>query len=696
VGPPVYRPNLALESRPGPSAYRPLSGERPAPKRQFTQGALQRMNATAGRGIGASQPAAQPQTQQRLQGPPVYRPNLALEARPAPSAYRPSSSETPARNKQLAGGTLQRMNATAGRGTGASQPAAQPQTQQRLQGPPVYRPQNPAAAQRKTTDPPAYRPNLGLKPRPAPPVYRPGSGSSALLLKATASKLAAPKMPDSGMRGSKKFDVIQRSIEEEYNQLIAGLKQFKGQPIQPPPTPPLAKITVPGPPPELIEELLRQPGAVVRRAALGQPPPELIEELLRQPGAVVKGAGRMPTQPNVIPPPPTPPLAQPPPTPPKVRRPTIVEEEEEEEGEEEEVSVEEISEEELRQLAIEAPQTPILYGYEVEQGILGATPGESTSVFGAGGLAGNLASFAWSSNPSNVPSAIGLEGGGVTSVAGGVGDVYGIVNASKTIHEARKVLSQYDLSPEKKQEIAEWLLANRKVKSAGADLASMLVDAPGQTIDIIGDIANVAGASWASTVGAVGTGLSLPVSTFVAVRGARSAHLAGKYKKEVEKALKSQDLQKLGKQSELYKAAAYMRSQMWKRQARHAIGATGAAIGTVGSAFAIAGTAVASAALFATPVGWALGAAGAVVALGVGGYKAYRFVRKRRRKKAGRGLGGKRSHVAAVLLQALQSNDPAEYQAAVAIVEARDLEPKVLLADKVKGRELLEEKLKSW
>jgi hypothetical protein len=738
VGPPVYRPNLALESRPAPSAYRPLSGERPAPKRQFTQGALQGMNATAGRGTGASQPAAQPQTRQRLQGPPVYHPALAVEARPAPSVYRPFSGEMPPRSSQFPRGALQRMNATTGRGTGASQPAAQSQTRPRLLGPPVYRPQNPAALQRKTAGPPAYRPNLGLEPRPAPPVYRPGSGTGTLLPKATASKIAAPRMPDSGMRGSKKLEVIQwsiapapqfpaaalpsagraaltRVVQRSGYSLFGGpdpraqlglLNVFdlesvpRGGPVVPAPLIAPA-LTIEETVDQLIADLERQrqedeldrlltelEEEAEARAELDQLIADLERQRQEEEGVTIPPANAssgilMP--PNVIPPPPTPPLG-------RMRTrtlPPISESDDESEVEAEsefepefepefESESEPESESEFEGPVVRRkPKFPRRLRAEIVGGpVENLVTAASPGIYtGPFSLLDVAGSLASFPFGPN-PANVPTPIGYAASPSSFASGLGDIVGIARASYTIDQARKVLR-NPHATR--AEKELARRQLKSAGADLGTELLDVGGQITNLAGTFTGVTAVSGAASFA------SVPVSGVVAGRAIWRAGRAGKHQRKLEQALRS--IPRTAEYSDLRDALKFARRQMIRRQVRQGFGAAGALL-SVGGGIALGVGAVATtAALMATPVGWGLAAAGGAVALTVGAYKGIRYIHKRRTGRK----GGKRSSHADKLILAL-SDPRISDNVKRSVREALSLKTQKLTG----GKQLLEEKLSSW
>jgi hypothetical protein len=107
-------------------------------------------------------------------------------------------------------------------------------------------------------------------------------------------------------------------------------------------------------------------------------------------------------------------------------------------------------------------------------------------------------------------------------------------------------------------------------------------------------------------------------------------------------------------ESDLQETAIFAQKQMRNRKRRQLIGAAGAALGVGGTIALGVGVGIAAAATLATPIGWGLLGASAVVALGLGVHKAYRHVKKRRNNQ----LGADRKRHAEAIVDALHATPP--------------------------------------
>jgi hypothetical protein len=658
-GQPVYRPQAPeIQTKaahiPGcaPPVYRPLG---PPVQREL-----------AARGKAAN--------------PVMHSPNFALESRPAPSVYRPFSGQTLAQNPQFSGGTgtLQRTHATPG------SLVTQYVTQQKFQTLPAYEPYNRAVAPRRAASPPACRLNPGLAPGPAPPVYGPRNGSAVLLPKPTAFKIAEPKNTNLNMPAPRKVEVIQRSSAEVLTvEDLSDLVQ-KGAVIKPPGVETLDELiadlqlqNAEREQAEQIAALDRQMAEIDRAtkgllAAARKVPPRTanpgkdedagqwaeldrqMAEIDRKTKALSAGAtqNQAPSQPTRSTPATTLPSTAP----------------------------------QTNPASAPAQNAGWDVPYMAENLLSAHGAGYSTGPVSILGVAANFASSPFGPNPTNVPSQVGYTGS-VANFVSGAGDIAGIVRASLTLHDARQVLASGATDAQKQ-------LAWAQIKSAAADMVTQFTDLSGQMAGLASTFA-ASGSQVATNTLVTAPFISTAVGSAVATRSIRRAALADRYRKELDKVLTS--IPASGKYNELWNAAKFVRNQMAKRQFSQVAGALGAIAGAgggvalgIGAVAAAAGTA----AVMATPVGWGLAAAAGIVALSIGAYKGYRYIRKVRKHGPDQGKGEKRKKHAAALIAALHSSDLNIVRLAQDIISARGLTPAVLMG--TGGQQLLEEKLKSW
>jgi hypothetical protein len=214
-----------------------------------------------------------------------------------------------------------------------------------------------------------------------------------------------------------------------------------------------------------------------------------------------------------------------------------------------------------------------------------------------------------------------------------VGDFVGGAVAVSNIYGATQ-----DLLSEN-EDYAKRRQAWATVKSSGADLASQVVDVSSQGISIAANAGAAHLALAAPVVGGV-------VSGFVAGRAVRSAWRANKYEQGFKELADNE--------SDLQETAVFAQKQMRNRKRRQLIGAAGAALGVGGTIALGVGVGIAAAATLATPIGWGLLGASAVVALGLGAHKAYRYLKKRRNGT----LGADRKQHAEAIVDAMAYSQP--------------------------------------
>ncbi len=216
------------------------------------------------------------------------------------------------------------------------------------------------------------------------------------------------------------------------------------------------------------------------------------------------------------------------------------------------------------------------------------------------------------------------------SASGLAGDALGGILAVKTIAENVKGCRSDDYVDRR--------VARAAVKTGLADLGSQVVDAGSQVSSIIGNTSLPV----ATTASNIAPFLAAPVNLAVGVRATRSWWRARNYQSSFETIANEKD-------PSLREEAQFAADQMRKRKWRQGIGAVGAALGTAGAISLGVGVVVAGAATLATPIGWGLAGAGAAVALGLGAYKAYRYIKKRRAGELGKDRRNRAQHIIDVL-----------------------------------------------
>lgn len=278
--------------------------------------------------------------------------------------------------------------------------------------------------------------------------------------------------------------------------------------------------------------------------------------------------------------------------------------------------------------------------------------------------------------------------GYATASASAIGDAVGAFYSIKTLKE-NGPLGKTDW---KSADYAKKAEARAAFKSAATDLSGQAVDTGAQISSIIGSTSTTATyATQALQVAPFGGAL---VNAGVGIRATVSAWRAGKYYKQLNAISDRNHLNHDDANPKALDAqVTFAKNQMAKRRKRQAFGAAGAFLGTGGAiALGVAGVALGVAAM-ATPVGWALAGAGAAVALGIGIYKAGKYIKKRRDGK----LGTERTAHATEIMKALQGG-PSERAEAEALLQARGVKDVdgLRTSNQTDGIKYIERKLKSW